>query len=212
MTGVLITLAAIIVGWFAAGSICNVRKGHAALRWMKGGLPQLGERTTLRWLGTTAVELTIAKPKRPFERVSLVVFLEPRDVPWLWLPSRRRGRRDTLILRAQLASTPKTEVVLLDRVSWSGRGELRRIRDQRWSVREPSGTDRLTAFAKFEGSLNLADDIMASAAHAGVRTRLLAVRPTVPHLEMHVDLPDAEASAPDFFASVGAIGERASRS
>src|ERR1035437_6499979 len=74
-------LVTIVMGWFAAGSIWNVRKGKAALRWMQGGLPLLGERTTVRWLGTTSVEMVIAKARKPFEQATLVIFLEPRHAP-----------------------------------------------------------------------------------------------------------------------------------
>src|SRR5664280_2313395 len=86
-------VVAIVMVWFAAGSIWNVRKGKSFLRWMQGGLHLLCERTTVRWLGTTAVELVLSKPKPPFEEATLVIFLEPRDVPWLWGFSRSRGRR-----------------------------------------------------------------------------------------------------------------------
>src|SRR5271157_2136785 len=126
MTAAVLVVAVLIVGWFAAGSIANVRKGHAAMRWLQGGLPLLGERTTLRWLGTTSVVLAIAKAEPPFEQAALVIFLEPRDVPWLWALARGRGRRDTLIVRAQLRRAPVDDVELLDRQSWSGRDALRR--------------------------------------------------------------------------------------
>ena len=77
------------------------------MRWMQGGLKLLGERTTVRWLGSTAVELGNREAKAPFEEVTVVVFLEPRDVPWMWALSRARGRRDTLIVRGQLRRPPR---------------------------------------------------------------------------------------------------------
>ncbi len=42
-----------IVGWFAVGTHLNVRKGHQFLDWLQGGLPLVGEKTTLRWLGSS---------------------------------------------------------------------------------------------------------------------------------------------------------------
>jgi len=89
----LIGIAAVaIVAWFAAGTIWNVRKGRTLMRWMQGGLPLLGERTTVRWLGSTAVEMVIRDGKAPFASVTLVIFLEPRDLPWMWALGRSRGR------------------------------------------------------------------------------------------------------------------------
>jgi hypothetical protein len=107
MTVVLTIAALLVVGWFAAGTLWNVRKGGAVMRWMQGGLPLLGPRATVRWLGSTTVELGIAGAKPPFERVTLVIFLEPRDLPWLWGITHLRGRRDTLIVRAQLRNPPE---------------------------------------------------------------------------------------------------------
>src|SRR3990172_1110431 len=97
----LVIAVTLVMGWFAGGVIFNIRRGNAVLKWMQAGLPALGEKTTLRWLGTSAVELGIAKAKPPFRRFELVVILEPRDVPWLWIWSMARGRRDLLILRGQ---------------------------------------------------------------------------------------------------------------
>jgi hypothetical protein len=47
--------------WFAAGSAWNVRMGKAAMRWMQDGLPRVGERTTVRWIGSISVEMVIQK-------------------------------------------------------------------------------------------------------------------------------------------------------
>ncbi len=78
VTLLLAAVSVVVVGWFAAGTVFNIRKGTALMRWMQGGLPLLGERTTVRWLGSTAVEMVIRQAKAPFEQVTLVIFLEPR--------------------------------------------------------------------------------------------------------------------------------------
>ena len=96
-----------IVGWFALGTHLNVRKGHRFLEWLQSGLPLVGEKTTLRWLGSSVVHLQIENAREPFRRVEVLVVLEPRDVPPLWLLSRLRGRRDLLIVRTELRSVPK---------------------------------------------------------------------------------------------------------
>ena len=205
-------LVALVMVWFAAGSIWNVRKGKATLRWMQDGLQLLCERTTVRWLGTTAVELVLSKAKPPFEEVTLVIFLEPRDVPWLWGFSRTRGRRDAFILRAQLRRAPHADLEALDRSSFAGRDALRHMASERWSVRESTAPGATPVFYKVEGALPLADDLLGLARAGGMTVRRLSVRRAEPHLQLHVDLPAASAPAAEFFAAVRTIGERALRS
>ena len=211
MTAALLAVALLIVGWFALGSIVNVRKGHAAMRWLQGGLPLIGKRTTVRWLGTTSVVLTIAEAQPPFEQATLVVFLEARDVPWLWALSHARGRRDTLIVRAQLRHEPTEEVVLLDRRSWSGRDALRRMSGARWSVREPAAGAELATYYKFERALGVADAMMPAARGAGIKVRRLALRRGQPNFEVHADLPGGSAAAGEFFAALRAMADRAAQ-
>ncbi|MGE5347547.1 MAG: hypothetical protein ACM3JH_16470 [Acidithiobacillales bacterium] len=211
MQEALIGLVVLVLGWFAVGSAANVRRGNAVLKWLQGGLKQIGDKATVRWLGTTSVDLVLARAKAPFEQASLVVFLEPRDLPWLWAVSRYRGRRDTLILRARLERPPLEELELLDRESWSGREVLSGMKDERWSVREPSAPGKLPAYYKFETSLGRAEALLAPAQAAGMAVRRLSVRRTEPNLTLHVDLPAASADAAGFFEALRALGEAASR-
>ena len=108
-----------VVGWFALATQRNVRKGNDALRWLQDGLKLLGEKTNLRWLGSSVVELTIPSAKEPFRQAEVVVVLEPRDVPFLWWYYRARGRRDLLIVRGQLRRTPGFEFEALDPRCWT---------------------------------------------------------------------------------------------
>jgi hypothetical protein len=208
MTGILIVLAITIMVWFAAGSVVNVRKGHAAMRWLHGGLPLIGSRTTLRWLGTTSAQMLIAAAKPPIAQAEVVIFLEPRDSAWLWWISRRRGRRDTIIVRADLRRPPAERFELLDRTSWSGRDANRHLKHERWSLREPAAGSVLTTFYKFERSLAAADAVAGLAADAGIVLRRLAVSPAEPHLQLHADLPPASFEAATFFTALRGIADR----
>ncbi|HSP94833.1 MAG TPA: hypothetical protein VLU06_09795 [Thermoanaerobaculia bacterium] len=195
--------------WFAAGSVWNVRKGKATMRWMQDGLPRVGERTTVRWFGTNAVEMIIQKAKPPFEQVVLVIFLEPRDVPWIWGLTRTRGRRDTLILRARLGRAPHQDLEVLDRASWSGRDALQRMASEQWSVREPADEGHLPVFFKSDNAAALGDTLLGLARTAGITVRRLSVRRVEPHLQLHIDLPADSASAAELFETLRAIGKRA---
>jgi hypothetical protein len=212
MNAILTIAVLLVVGWFAAGTIWNVRKGSAVMRWMQGGLPLLGARATVRWLGTTSVELGITSPKPPFERVTLVIFLEPRDVPWLWWLGHRRGRRDTLIVRAQLRRPPQADLEVLDRASWLSRKLVEQMASERWSIREPSVPGELPAYYRNAAALAHGDALLALASRAGLAVRRLALRQAEPHLQVHLDLPPLGAPAGNYFEALRALGERAERS
>jgi hypothetical protein len=195
---ILVVAAFVLLGWFALGTVYNIRHGEAVLRWLQGGLPRLGPRTTLRWLGSSAVMLGIGKARPPFREVELAVVLEPRDVPWFWLVARGRGRRDLLILRAQLVSAPAAEYDLLLPDSWSGRDALQRARERGWqesTVSDAAAPDAAAPEAALlapAGRTGAADPAAALAAARQVHpeTWRLSVRRERPHLELHVPLPD----------------------
>ena len=217
MTELVGVAAVAVVAWFAAGTIWNVRKGSALMRWMqggadgelRGGLRALGERTTVRWLGSTAVEMVLSDAKPPFAAVTLVIFLEPRDLPW-WPISRARGRRDTLIIRGVLRRAPAVahlaEFEALDPASWSGRDALARV-PREWLLREATGG--LVVHHASAGPLAHADAMLALARRGGLAIRRLSMRRTEPNLQIHVDLPDGRQPAREFFEAVHALAERA---
>lgn len=122
----------LVVGWFAAGTQFNVRRGHKALEWLQPGLKLLSEKTTLRWLGSSVVELKMANAREPFRRCDVLVVLEPRDVSFLWLFARLRNRRDLLIVRGVLHQAPRSEFEVFDPKSWSAQGLEARLQHRNW--------------------------------------------------------------------------------
>jgi hypothetical protein len=205
----LIGVAAIaVVAWFAAGTIWNVRTGRELMRWMQGGLPALGSRTTVRWLGSTAVEMVIRDGKAPFTGVTLIIFLEARDLPWMWALGRSRGRRDTLIIRGVLRRAPSIELEALNPVSWSHRDALPRVPRQ-WPVRQAAALGGVVVHHADAAALEGADALLALAQRAGLAVWRLSVRRTEPNFQLHVPLPDRRQPARDFFEAVRALAERA---
>ncbi len=205
MTELIGITAVAVVAWFAAGTIWNVRTGRALMRWMQGGLPLLGSRTTVRWLGSTVVEMVIGDARTPFTGATLVIFLEPRDLPW-WPLSRARGRRDTLIIRGALRQVPALEFEALDPRSWSGRDALPRV-PRGWLVREVG----IAVHYESAPALERAEALLARARDAGLRPARLSVRRAEPHFQLHVPLPDRQQSAREFFEAVHALSELALR-
>jgi len=203
MTELVGVAAVAVVAWFAAGTIWNVHTGRALMRWMQGGLPALGSRTSVRWLGSTAVEMVLGDAKPPFAAVTLVIFLEPRDLPW-WPISRARGRRDTLIIRGVLRRAPALELEALDPASWSGRDALPRV-PREWLARE----GKIAAHYESSPALERADALLALAARAGMQVARLSVRRAAPHFQLHILLPDCARPAREFFEAVHGLSELA---
>jgi len=207
MTELVAVAAVAVVAWFAAGTIWNVRLGRELMRWMQGGLPVLGERTTVRWLGSTAIEMVIDQGKAQFAKVAVVIFLEPRDLPW-WPLSRFRGRRDTLIIRGVLRKAPALEFEVLDPESWSGRDALPRVPPQ-WLVRQAVAPAGLVAHHASAAALARADALLVPAQRAGLAIQRLSVRRSEPNFQLHLSLPDRRQSAREFFEAVRGLAELA---
>jgi hypothetical protein len=190
----LLLLAVIVVLlWFALGTGRNIRRGNQLLRWLQGGLPLLGRRTTLRWLGSSAVRLEIVDPRPPFRQAEVVLVLEPRDVALLWAWARARRRRDFLIVRARLARSPRFELEAADLRGWTGRDALRKVDPEAWSFAEwgdPQVRAALGPGADPEATRRLWDRLAGTS--GGVWR--LSIRRAPPHLEVHLLPPDTAAS------------------
>ena len=206
----LLILVILVMGWFAVGVIWNIRRGNAVLRWMQGGLPKLGEKTTLRWLGSSVVELSIQKAKAPFRQVQVLLVLTPRDVPWLWLLAAGRGRKDTLIVRGQLATAPRLEYEVASAGSWTGRRSITEARHRRWGE-EPDGDHLFLApTASLAVSRPGARALLAAARETFPAVWRLAVRRDSPQFEFHVPLPTTNGKAGEYFEAIRLVAQRAS--
>ncbi len=179
---VLFLAVIVVVGWFAAGMFVNVRKGNGIARWLQDGLPLVGEKTTLRWLGTSGIELKIENPHKPLLSVEVFILLEPRDIPLLWGYFHARGRRDVLIVRCHSSSSPRFQLEAADPHAWSARGtQIQTVRKQWTAVHAPQGVD-VAAYG--EGQLQAAEQVLALAVGAQLPVVRLAVRQAKPQLEL----------------------------
>ena len=197
--------------WFALGTQRNISKGNAALRWLQGGLPQLGKRTTMRWLGSTAVELKISDPEEPFAAAEVVVALEPRDLGWLQAVGRVRGRRDLLIMRGRLRRAPRFEIEAGNTLGWTGRDGLGLLDWSAWDraewglagveVAHSSDADPQTLRRVWQGFSGI-----------GAPLWRLAVRRDIPHVQVHLALPDITKTRADelvrLFVELGHVAIR----
>jgi hypothetical protein len=129
-----ILVVILVVGGFALGTQRNVRRGDDAMRWAQGGLPLVGEKTTLHWMGSSVLQLKIQKAKPPFREAEVLFVLEPRDVAPLWWLARARGRRDLFIFHSRLEKLPGFDFEAFAPRAWSARGREAQLRSQQWQA------------------------------------------------------------------------------
>jgi len=196
-----IALLVTVLLWFAVGIEWNVRRGNALLRWLQGGLPLLGERTTLRWLGSSVVELKITQPNEPFLDAEVLVVLEPRDVGVLWGWGRLHGRRDFLILRGRLSRPPRFEVEVGDRRGWTGRDVLRRLAGSEWQQADWGDPNVQIAYSGGDAA-RIAGRVWADFRNTSKGIWRLSVRRAHPHVEVHLMPPDAARVGADHLLQV----------
>lgn len=195
LPGVALFLALVVVLlWFAFGTQHNIKRGNDLLRWFQGGLVLLGDRTTLRWLGSSAVQLNISEPRPPLGAAEVVIALEPRDLVWLWPLSRRRGRRDMMILRARLERAPLFELEAGDPSGWTGTDRIDRLDTGSWY--ETRWGDRVMVFHARDADPELVRKHWEDLGSAAGAVWRLSIRREHPHLEAHLPVPDTKTTDP----------------
>jgi len=201
-----ILVVLIVVGGFALGTHRNVRRGDDAMRWAQGGLPLVGEKTTLRWLGSSVVQLRIQNAKRPFREAEVLFVLEPRDIAPLWLLARARGRRDLFIFRSRMQHLPGFEFEAFEPKAWSARGRETQLRNQKWRplmVRPP-----LVAYAPETPASD--SRVLELAELSGCPVIRLSIQRNDPNFEVHWPLAELQKlPASTVFETLRRLGEQA---
>jgi len=196
LSSLLIIAMIVIVGWFAVGTQRNIRKGNDLLTWLQAGLPALGKRTRLKWLGSSAVQLNIVEPNDPFREAEVVAVLEPRDIGLLWALARARRRRDFVILRGRLSRSPRYELEAGDLRGWTGQDGLRKLDPEAW-LSADWGEESLRVLHVADADVDGAREAWRTLAEASGGVWRLSIRRTPPHLEVHVLLPDITSVGAD---------------
>jgi len=210
---ILVIVVIVVMGWFAIGLIYNLRRGDAILKWMQAGLPDIGPRTTFRWLGTSVAELVIAKAKNPFRRLETLLVLAPRDVFWMMILSAFQGRRDTVIFRAVLSSPPFLDLELADPKSWSGRTALGQVTARGWESKPYQGLQLMAPRGFLDMATITLDRLAAPMQKLSPRYWRLSLRKNTPNLEIHISFPNTRTTdAVQYFGALRnlarAIGEQ----
>lgn len=210
---IVIILVVIFMGWFALGMIYNLRRGDALLKWMQAGLPLIGQRTTFRWLGSSVAEMGVAKARRPFQRMDVLLVLKPRDVFWMTILAHFQGRDDVLIFRAYLSTPPLLDLELADPKTWSGRAALSQVVKRGWEGTDYQGLHVMAPKGLLNLAISILDGLSAPMQSLSPRYVRFSLRKTAPNLEIHVPFPDPRSTdAKAYFESLSelgrAVGER----
>ena len=202
---IFIIVVIIVVGGFALGTQRNIHRGNDAMAWAQSGLPLVGEKTTVRWLGSSVVQLKIQNAKRPFREVEVLFVLEPRDIAPLWLLARTRGRRDLFIFRSRMHKLPEFEFEAFEPTAWSARGREAQLRSQKWqpvTVRDP-----LVAYAPEPPPA--ASRLLDLVALSGCPLIRLSIQRRDPNFEVHWPLAELKKlPASMVFATLRKLGEQ----
>ena len=209
----LATLAVLmVVGWFALGTQANVRAGDRVLKWLSDGLPIIGEKTTMHWMGSSVMQLKMAKAKAPFRTTETLFVFEPRDVFFLWLISRWQGRRDLMIFRGTLSATPSYELEVFDPKGWTTHNTERDVQKKNWTRADLPEQPTLHAYYSGAAGAEAAKNLSALATRAGGSLVRISIHRDVPNVEVHWLLPNLQTvSARDFFSNLRELSEQAMR-
>ena len=210
---ILVIVVIVVMGWFAIGLIYNLRRGDAILKWMQAGLPDIGQRTSFRWLGTSVAELVIAKAKNPFRRLETLLILAPRDVFWMMIISAIQGRRDTLIFRAILNSPPMIDLELADPKSWTGRAALDQAAKRGWENKQYNSLQLMAPRGFLELATTTLDRLASPMEKLSRRYIRLSLRKNTTNFEIHIPFPDTRTTdAVQYFGALRnlarAVGEQ----
>lgn len=210
---IVIVAVAIFMGWFAVGMIYNLRRGDAILKWMQDGLPLIGPRTSFRWLGTSVAEMSIARAKRPFQRLDTLLVLKPRDVFWMTLIALWQGRNDVLIFRAYLSTPALLDLELADPKDWSGRNALRQAAQRGWDSMNYQNLQLMAPKGLLELAASTVRQLETPMQRLSARYVRLGLHKTAPNLVVHIPFPNPrELDAKAYFQALNdlgrAVGER----
>ena len=186
---ILVVAVVIVMGWFAYGVIYNIRHGEALLKWLQTGLPEVGQRTTFRWLGTSVAELVIARAKNPFRRLETLLVLKPRDIFWMTMSAYFQGREDIIIFRGQLNIPSRVDLELADPKTWTGRSALRQMCARNWAAGSYKEMQLMTPPGLLEMAASLLARIAPRMERLSARFIRFSLRREGSYFEIHVPFP-----------------------
>jgi hypothetical protein len=180
-------LGMLLVAWYWAGNELMRRRAHRLALWSKRVVDPLGGTQTIRWLGGQAFRLEVEGARAPFRSVALTGLVESWDVPVVWAWNRVHGRRDMVLLQANLRQQPLWGLEVY-RTGTLLAGDARLFaRQEGW----PETTlAEFTMAAGGDPPQRLAAELVQVLGSERVRLTRLAVRRQGHHLTLALNVPD----------------------
>jgi hypothetical protein len=109
---ILVIGLAIIMVWWLIGGFINQRRGQAWLGWLQIGVKELGTIEATKWLRSfhSVGLITVRDSRAPFRSLDILFTLESRVNLIMWVLRHLRGRRDEMIIKADLQADPVQEL------------------------------------------------------------------------------------------------------
>jgi hypothetical protein len=126
--------ATLLVGWYWWFRLANRLRAAQILSWIERAFSGHGSVSRARWQGASHFRVDLRLGTSLFRSASLLVELEPRELPLTWLYSRVRKHKETVKFEAELEHRPGGNLYI-QKHHWSGR--TRRIKPP--SLREWRG-------------------------------------------------------------------------
>ncbi|RMF38906.1 MAG: hypothetical protein D6759_00330, partial [Chloroflexi bacterium] len=202
---IIIAIAILMALWYVGGTWYNRRRGIRTLTWLREGLQRLGGRLEMAWIGSAAsgARAVVSKANPPFRQLEAIFLLESREILPLWVINRLRGRRDELIIKAQLRSPRRGEIEVVPAGSRLERS-LRRDEQAPWEWEEGPYGLRI-ARRGLQGKA-LGQAVGAFLQDYGAALYRLSWRRSKPHLLLHLRLSGLiERPASDLFNALRTI-------
>jgi len=144
-TQAVIALSIALVIWYVVGAQMNRRRASYLLRWVREGIREFGGEATWRRLGASGFQVTVEGTERPFKRIEMMVLLESREIPLLWLFNRFRGQRDLMVFKADLRTRPRTEMEVIRGRGRIAKEVLKAVDEKNWVKGEIEDTNLIVA-------------------------------------------------------------------
>jgi hypothetical protein len=181
------------VAWLVAGTLINRRRAASISRWAYREARPYGGNLAVRWLTLAAFELTVSDARKPYRQLTLVGFIESREMPFVWLWNRVRRRGDLLVARAELRRRPVWGLEAY-RANSVVAGDARRAAEAAgWTPQ--ASADGLWRANGGGAAAELSDRLVEALGPYAARVERLAVRRETPQLTVVLSLrglsPDA---------------------
>lgn len=196
---VVILLSIFLAVWYFIGAIINRRFGMAVFEWLRPGMEKMGKLSEARWIGSSGsgARLAVSQPDAPFQRLEVVYLMESREIMPLWLFNRLRGKRDEMIIRANLRSVPGPEI----EAARQGSREFRNM------ISEPGSKsyELLPDHAGFELARHGKEDIQLSGQVEKFLDKYreailrISLQRQAPHLILRTNIPPLRSASSDVF-------------